>query len=312
MKAVWTYLFTHYGCIFAQQQPALLTILLTILVLILPAAGQDKARVSKWDVEVLEAVSDGTPLKPVVKPSPARFKVISSRTKMMDVLGEAEMPGISPMKGRANVTVQMVEEPVFSAPPVFSVPLPALKVDDPAVLGRLAELQEKYQSTALVFISATVYDHKRTLLRIHSIGADASEVSAWSNLDLNHFGGFSGYRVKDAVDGKLYDYGMLLGLGNEAASAFPSKIPKLPDLEKSGPVFAVLDGKAGSPAMDVLEQIHDLYRKDGTRMEADFRAREKALAERKAFLAANPPKPKDVTIRFWKRDSNTTTSTKRP
>ena len=37
------------------------------------------------------------------------------------------------------------------------------------------------------------------------------------------------------------------------------------------------------------------------RIQADFRAREKILAERKAFLAANPPKPKDVTIRFWDR-----------
>ena len=290
----------------------LLTIPLALLCLLLPAAGQDKAQVSRWEVEILEAISDGIPLKPVAKPSPARFKVISSRTVMMDVVGEAEVPGIAPVKGRANVTVQMVEEPVFSAPSAPPAPLPALKVDDPAVLARLAELQEKYQSTSLVFISATVYDHKRSLLRIHSIGDDASEVSAWSNLDLNHFGGFSGYRVKDAVDGKLYDYGMLLGLGNEAAPAFPNKIPKLPDLEKSGPAFVVLDGKARSSAMDVLEQIHDLYRNDGKRMEADFRAREKILAERKAFLAANPPKPKDVTIRFWNRDSNTTTSTKRP
>ena len=287
------------------------TIPLALLCLLLPAPGQDKARVSKWDVEILGAVSDGIPLKPEVKPSPARFKVISSRTAMMDVVGEAEMPGNVPVKGRANVTVQMVEEPVFYAPSVLSAPLPALKVYDPAVLARLAVLQEKHQDTSLVFISATVYDHKRTLLKIHSIGDDASEVSAWSNLDLNHFVGFSGYRVKDAVDGKLYDYGMLLGLGNEAAPAFPNKIPKFPDLEKSGPVFAVLDGKAGSSAMDVLEQIHDLYRNDGKRMEADFRAQEKALAERKAFLAANPPKPKDVTIRFWKRSASGKTLSER-
>ena len=288
------------------------TIPLALVCLLLPAAGQDKARVSKWDVEILGAISDGIPLKSVAIPEPGKFKVISSRTKMMDVVGEGALPGSAPVKGRANVTVQMVEEPVFSAPSAPPAPLPALKVDDPAVLARLAELQEAHEDTSLVFISATVYDHKRTLLRIHSIGDDASEVSAWSNLDLNHFVGFSGYRVKDAVDGKLYDYGMLLGLGNEAAPAIPSKIPKLPDLEESGPAFAVLDGKARSSAMDVLEQIHDLYRKDGTRMEADFRAREKALAERKAFLAANPPKPKDVTIRFWNRDSPATTSTKRP
>ena len=178
---------------------------------------------TKWDVEILGAIADGIPLKPEVKPSPARFKVISSRTKMMDVVGEAEVPGSVPVKGRVNVTVQMVEEPVFSAPSVPLAPLPALKVDDPAVIARLAELQEAHQDTSLVFISATVYDHKRSLLKIHSIGDDASEVSAWSNLDLNHFGGFSGYRVKDAVDGKLMTTGCCWGLATKPQPPFRAK-----------------------------------------------------------------------------------------
>jgi hypothetical protein len=30
-------------------------------------------------------------------------------------------------------------------------------------------------------------------------------------------------------------------------------------------------------------------------------AREKAYAARRAYLLANPPKPKDVTVHFWKR-----------
>ena len=53
--------------------------------------------------------------------------------------------------------------------------------------------------------------------------------------------------------------------------------------------------------MNTLAQVHDLYRKEGVRMEEAFQAREKAHAERKAYLLANPPVPGDVTIRFWKR-----------
>jgi len=52
-----------------------------------------------------------------------------------------------------------------------------------------------------------------------------------------------------------------------------------------------MEGKADSPAMATLEQIHDLYRKEGKRMEAVFHAREKAHAERKAYFLANPPVP---------------------
>jgi hypothetical protein len=51
-----------------------------------------------------------------------------------------------------------------------------------------------------------------------------------------------------------------------------------------------------------LEQIHDLYRKEGARMNEAYHAREKARAERKAHLLVNPPKPQDVMIRFWKRN----------
>ena len=53
--------------------------------------------------------------------------------------------------------------------------------------------------------------------------------------------------------------------------------------------------------MDALYQIHDLYRKEGVRMAAAFHAREKANAERKAYLLANPPIPENIVIRFWKR-----------
>jgi hypothetical protein len=47
--------------------------------------------------------------------------------------------------------------------------------------------------------------------------------------------------------------------------------------------------------------MHDLYRVEGARMAAACQARAIAYEARKAYLLANPPVPKDVTIRFWKR-----------
>ena len=54
--------------------------------------------------------------------------------------------------------------------------------------------------------------------------------------------------------------------------------------------------------MDTLSQVHDLYRKEGVRMEEAYHAREKANAERYAYLLKNPPVPDDIVIRFWQRD----------
>jgi hypothetical protein len=83
-------------------------------------------------------------------------------------------------------------------------------------------------------------------------------------------------------------------------------IPVLPDLAAAGPAFAVVEGDHDNPAMDVLEQLHDLFRKSGGILKEQYLAREKARAERKAYLLANPEKPKDVTIRVWRRTPTVT------
>jgi hypothetical protein len=229
----------------------------------------------------------------------------------MDVTKAPEMPELPPITGTINVTVQVVKDPNLPEPPP---PLPSLPPDDPVAAARLAELAEKHRGTELVFLSATVYNHKRTFLRIYPNGRTVDSVTAWSNLDFNHFSGFSTYRVKDAEDGTLYDFGLLMGIGSTdtkrwaelaAARGFEYKapeIPEMPDLADGGPSFVIVEGDATSPAMDTLEQIHDLYRKEGPRMEQAYHARVKAREERKAYLLANPPKPQDVNVCFWKRN----------
>ena len=185
------------------------------------------------------------------------------------------------------------------------------------MIAILAKLRERYRRTELIFLSATVYDHNRTLLRIYPNGRIADSVTAWSNVDFNHFSGFSTYRVKDALDGTLFDFGLLMGVGGidtrrwkkiaeargiQYKGPIIPEIPQMTDLAAGGPSFVVVKGDAKSPAMATLEQIHDLYRKEGVKMEVAYHAREKARAERKAYLLANPPKPKDIVIKFWERD----------
>ena len=267
---------------------------------------------TKWDVEIPEKIADGTPSPPTPKPPPLDLTVVSSHTKRTEVSLAPEMPGLPPITGTINLTTQLVEDPNLVDP---VPPLPALPPTDPAVLARLAELREKFRKTTLVFLSATVYNQNRTFLRIYPNGKVDQKVEAWSNLNFNHFSGFSTYRVKDGVDGSYYKFGLLMGVGSmdtrrmaklAAEKGFPYKapdIPNIPDLAVGGPAFVVVNGDPKSPARDTLEQIHDLYRKEGTRMETAYHARIKAYEERKANLLANPPKPKDVTIQFWKRET---------
>ena len=232
------------------------------------------------------------------------------------------MPDLPAPEGNINITVQLVKDPGLPDPPP---PLPPLPPNDPAVLARLAELRAAYHQTQLVFVSATVYDHSRTLLRCYpSGGADTKEISGWSNIDFNHFSGFATYQVKGA-DGEIQQYGLLMGIGNEDTKQraewlakhdrdyHPPEIPHLPDLATSGPAFVITGGDATErDAIELIEGMHNLYRVEGTRMEEAYHARIKAYAERKAYLLANPTKPKDVTIRFWNRENVKTSEAIQP
>lgn len=275
----------------------------------MPSPGQEK-RPPQWDVEIPGPITHGTLSEPAPKPAPIDFKMLSSRTRQMEVTEAPEMAGLPPIKGNINVTVQMVEDPDLPDPPP---PLPATVPDDPAVIARLAELTKKYHGTKLVFVSATVYDHSRTLLRIYPNGEIKGEIIAWSNVDFNHFSGFSFYRVNES-NGTFRDYGLLMGIGNIDTHRMRSrlaehrndykepKIPLLSNLAIGGPTFVVTKGEIDGEAMDTLSQVHDLYRKEGIKMEDAFYAREKANSARRDYLLANPSVPEDIVIRFWTRD----------
>lgn len=284
---------------------------------LLSLRGQEKTT-PQWDVEIPGPISDGKPSPPAPKPEAIDFKVEQSRTTRMAVTKAPEMADLPPIKGVINVTVQRVKNPGLPDPPP---PLPPLPPDDPAVVARIEEFRQDYQGTELIFLSATVYDHSRTLLRIYLNGKAEGEISAWSNIDFNHFSGFSTFRVKES-DGTFRDYGLLMGIGNTDTASVAGRfakqgndydkpeIPKLSDLAVSGPSFLVIDGQANGDAMNTLSQVHDLYRKEGVRMEEAFHAREKAYAERHAYLLEHPPVPEDVKIQFWKRDKPAATQNK--
>jgi hypothetical protein len=277
--------------------------------------AQASAQVSpppEWDISIPGPLCDGTRAEPSPPQKPIDFKILSSFTKRVHVTEAPEMHDLPPVEGTINVTVQRVEDPGLPDPP-SPPPLPATTPDDPEVVQRINELREQHRGTDLVFLSATVYNHTCTLLQIYPNGKMEGEISVWTNIDFNHFSGFSTYQVKEA-DKTVSDYGVLMGIGNcdtprssewfarQFSDADRKTIAALPDIAVSGPSYSVIGGDTQGEAMKILTQLHDLYRKEGVRLEAAYHAREKAYAERKAYLLANPPVPKDVTIQVWKRD----------
>jgi hypothetical protein len=82
-----------------------------------------------------------------------------------------------------------------------------------------------------------------------------------------------------------------------------TEAPEIPGLPPVKGTINVTEGDTtDKECMDLFQGMHDLYRVEGARMAAACQAREIAYEARRAYLLANPPVPKDVTIRFWKRD----------
>ena len=272
-----------------------------------PASALDGTpEVAASATRITGPLANGTPSPPAPKPVLPPFKATSTVVRRIDVVESPPMAGLPPVTGTITQTVHLVEDPQLPDPPP---PLPPVSADDPRVLARLAEMSGKYRKIQILFLSATVYDHSRSLLRCYPNGNAEKKITVWSNLDFNHFCGFSNFEVK-AADGGVRHYALIMGIGNEDTqkrAAFLAKhnveydLPQIPELPDDKPAYVIEDAAPDAGAAQLIADLHDLYQVEGPRMALAYAERTKAEAERRAFLLAHPPVPEDVTVLFWER-----------
>ena len=235
------------------------------------------------------------------QPEPIDFEVIKSHSQRIQVKEASEISGVPAPEGMVNLTVELVKKPELAELP----PLPLLDAKDPAVTARVEEYSRSRPDIELLLVSASVFNHTITQFRIQPSAPNAKEISGWSNIDFNHFSGFSSYQVQ-GDDKVLRSYGLIMSVGELDGMNASVNIPKLPQLATSGPAFVLTEGDINDPkTKQIIEGLHSLYKVEGKRLAEAYRKRMKEEQERKAYLLANPPKPKDVTIRFWNRDGST-------
>lgn len=227
--------------------------------------------------------------------------VISSQTERVVREEPAPLPGMIPVRKEVEATVQRISDPGIPDPPV-KPPL----VQSAETIARLKALAALRPRRVFVHLSATVYDHKRTHLRWYHGGAPDRKMEAWSSLDFTEFS----WVQKVVRDGVEYEF-MGIGMGVEDTThrrRIAERLGRIyketvfPELPEPGtPFFVVTKGDAGdAAALAPITALHELYQTDGPRLRAEKIAREKANAEREAWIRAHPPEPQDVLIRVWK------------
>lgn len=160
----------------------------------------------------------------------------------------------------------------------------------------------RFSGNALVqksfVVSATILDDQTSLVKCWSTDG-GPEVRAHSNCNWSHFVGQQFFQ-----DGNIQYSFLLLPTvhqGNNEGSAVMVKPDELPEIRKSGARYMVMEGEE-EETLDFLESIHQRYDREKKILIREFRNRQKDAKERAHQMRVNPPKPRDVIIRFGRRN----------
>jgi hypothetical protein len=172
-----------------------------------------------------------------------------------------------------------------------------------------AKLPEAIRETEFVFIGATVYtskdqpDQPRTLVQLWPQGSK-EPITCWSSANWNWLAGFGSFQ---GTDGRHYalimshsteDVERMEELHQRFGGTYQSPTP--PEFPAGRATFQVTSGASDAETLAPLQALHDLYNAESAQLQAAHEAREAANKQQEAERLANPPQPKDITLRYWR------------
>ena len=250
------------------------------------------------DANLLGEVADGTPPPPGPPPELPDFRIEDTTVRRLP---------------DRKVTIHRVEDP--DLPPLPPPPEPMTEEElqawrsSPEYQAFVAKAQEHYRKTRWAFVSATVYDHEKTHLQWWIPGDRERNLApkcfeAWSNIDFLHLCGFGSFEYEGTEYMLLMLVcGMDTGKWRQvlAERGRELHLPASPGLPVGQPAYVVTKGDpADADGLALMDGLHALYAKEKDRLIAAYESREQARIEREAYLKANPPKPKDLILHYWR------------
>ncbi len=252
-------------------------LLLVTLALPLSSFAQDNR------VTIIGTLFDGTPPPAAPKPeAPADFEIRETVQRTVAdrkiTLHRVKNPGL-PNPTRLP-EAKSVLTPADASPYAFANPVVSTE-------------QEQEMDYGMLMLSATVVDHRATLLAWNHEGRD---YRAWSNLDFNDLSGFFEFQK-----GRRRVW-LHMSLGDVRASATADASLRIPfDLPFGEPAFRLIQGDPlDTRACEGIAALHELYRTDGPRLRQARILREQRALEQAAWLRAHPPVAENVVLHYWK------------
>jgi len=252
----------------------------------------DTAVIVPTTARIIGNISDGTPPPQAPKPG---FAVPAK-----DILQSSVHE-----QGGRTITIQEIKPIAMPPPPMPQPESPTVQIDNAAFKQRLAEYRANHPQTPMLSLGATVYHFKdtppRTLVRYWPKNG-GEPFTFWSSAE---FALISGIHSFAATDGSTYS--LFLAWGNidtTRAGAFfgglhhPPDIPAFPN----GPAtFTIVGTPPVDPSILIpIQSLHDLYNSEHERLKTAREGCESARLQREADLKANPPKPMNIVLNYWR------------
>ncbi len=244
---------------------------------------------------ILGKIPDGT-LPPPEPPKP-KFIVPAK-----DVLESK-----SSQQGGRTITVRKINP--IALPPPPPPPEPLTPETEAVFRTRVAAYRENHPRTKMAFLSATVFrstdSPPRTLGRWWPEGRRET-ITYWSSAD---FGLMSG--IHAFADSTGTTHSLLMGWGYvdlhkmsemQAARLKAYGATALPTFPEGKAGFEIIGTPLSAEDLAPIQALHDLYNSEHARLKSAFGGRERARLEREAYLKANPPQPKDITLNYWRTE----------
>lgn len=241
---------------------------------------------------VLGPISDGSPSAPL-KPQP------KIETTPEDILETK----VRELDGR-KITIQKVT-PV-ELPQETEPKQPVKQTAEQRAAWEARRQQMK--KTEHLFLSTSVYlslrypGGVRTLFRWESKDRKR-QFEAWSTVDATWMTGFANFQTSTTI------YSIFMGCSSldvdrlellYASRGRGFKLPLVPEIPQGDAQFVVTKGNPSPEELAPILAIQNLYKTEGEKLRLAHEGRIRAQKEQEAFLKANPPKPQDIVIRYWR------------
>ena len=162
----------------------------------------------------------------------------------------------------------------------------------------------------MVSLGATVYrftdSPPRTLVTYRPVGRGES-ITFWSSADFALIAGIYSFVATDGATHSMFMMWSSTEVGRLAdmlaAHGHKYDGPNIPAFPAGPATFAIVGTPPADPSVLVpIQSLHDLYNSEYARLKTALEGRERARIEREAYLKANPPQPKDITLNYWRTE----------